>query len=64
MSKMSSLCLDLQEAIASGASFEVIARQFDVPVQWVIDAARMAEDIEDYSDSMLASDISKISGDY
>lgn len=44
MSKISSLVLDLQEAIASGEAFEVIARQFDVPVSWVLEAAQMIED--------------------
>lgn len=44
MSKIGSLILDLQEAIATGESFEVIARHFDVPVSWVLEAAEMIED--------------------
>lgn len=44
MSKIGSLILDLQDAIDSGAPFEVIARHFDVPVSWVVDAAQMIED--------------------
>ena len=39
MSKMSDLMIDLQEAIENGDSFEVIARQFNVPLRWVLDAA-------------------------
>lgn len=46
MSRMGSLILDLQEAIESGLSFEVIARRYDVPVQWVIDAASMMDEPE------------------
>lgn len=39
MSKMSDLMIDLQEAIENGDSFEVIAKQFNVPLRWVLDAA-------------------------
>lgn len=50
MSKMSSLVIDLQEAIEAGEAFEVIARNFDVPVHWVFEAAKMLDDSEDYPD--------------
>lgn len=46
MSKMSSLVIDLQEAIATGESFEVIARSFDVPIHWVIEASKMMDDYD------------------
>ncbi len=39
MSKMSDLMIDLQEAIENGDSFEAIAKRFDVPVRWVLQAA-------------------------
>ena len=39
MSKMSDLMIDLQEAIENGDSFEAIAKQFNVPLRWVLDAA-------------------------
>lgn len=39
MSKMSDLMIDLQEAIENGDSFEAIAKQFNVPLRWVFDAA-------------------------
>jgi hypothetical protein len=44
MSRMSSLVIDLMEAVETGASFETIARQFDVPVRWVLEAAKMLDD--------------------
>jgi hypothetical protein len=47
MSRMSSLVIDLMEAVETGASFETIARQFDVPVRWVMEAAAMMYDPQD-----------------
>lgn len=47
MSKIGNLVLDLQEAIENGDSFEVIARRFDVPVRWVLEAADMLSDFND-----------------
>ena len=51
MSKMSNLVIDLQEAIANGDSFEVIARRFDVPIRWVFEAADMLDELDDYNDA-------------
>ncbi len=40
MSAMSQLAMELEEAVARGdLSFEEIARMFEVPRQWVVDAA-------------------------
>ena len=47
MSKIGNLVLDLQEAIENGDEFEVIARRFDVPVRWVLEAADMFNDFND-----------------
>ncbi len=47
MSRMSSLVIDLMEAVETGASFETIARQFDVPVRWVMEAASMMDNPQD-----------------
>ena len=47
MSKMSSLVIDLMEAVETGASFETIARQFDVPVRWVMEAAELMDNPQD-----------------
>jgi len=57
MSKMSNLVLDLQEAIANGDSFEVIARHFDVPIRWVFEAADMLDNYDD-------ADFDKMDGDH
>lgn len=46
------MLIDIQDAIATGESFEVIARQFDVPVKWVLDAADMLDGYNGYDDSM------------
>lgn len=46
------MLIDIQDAISTGESFEVIARQFDVPVKWVLDAADMLEGSNYYDDSM------------
>ncbi len=49
MSKMGALVLEMQEAIANEVlSFEQIARMFDVPVSWVLEAAKMMDDYEQY----------------
>lgn len=47
MSRMSSLVIDLMEAVETGASFETIARQFDVPVRWVMEAAELMDNPQD-----------------
>lgn len=46
MAKMKSLVTDLQDAISTGATYAEIARQFDVPVKWVFEAADMMDDME------------------
>jgi hypothetical protein len=47
MSKMSDLILDLQEAIAEGyLGFADIARKFEVPLSWVVEAAEMMGEYE------------------
>ena len=40
MSRMSELSIDLQDAIISGQSFEDIAAQYDVPLEWVLEAEK------------------------
>lgn len=52
MSKLKSLVIEIQDAIVSGLSYETIARQFDVPVHWVIEAADMMDEPSEPSDSM------------
>jgi hypothetical protein len=47
MSKMSNLVIDIQEAIENGDEFEVIARRFDVPIRWVLKAAKMLDEYND-----------------
>ena len=42
--------LDIQEDLANGLSFEVIAERHSVPISWVSEAAEMMED--NYDDSM------------
>lgn len=45
---MSELILDLQEAIAEGyLSFGEIARRFEVPLSWVVEAAEMIGEAEE-----------------
>ena len=56
MSRLKNMVFDLQEAVASGKPFEEIARNFDVPVRWVIDAANMMDTPDpDYMDGDAAS---------
>lgn len=50
MSKLKSLVIEMQDAIVSGLSYETIARQFDVPVHWVIEAADMMDTVDDSMD--------------
>ena len=40
MSYMSELSIALQDAIISGQSFEDIAAQYDVPLEWVLEAEK------------------------
>lgn len=42
---MSDLVIDIQEAIAEGyLSFGEIARRFEVPYSWVVEAAKMMDE--------------------
>lgn len=61
MSRMSSLVLDLQEAISDGVPYETIARNFDVPIRWVFDAAALMDPMDDVDE--LARLIADVSGD-
>jgi len=60
MSRMSSLVIDLMEAVETGASFETIARQFDVPVRWVMEAAEL---MDTWQISIAPSDPGEMDGD-
>lgn len=48
MGKMKDLVMDIEAMLDLGHSYETIARQLDIPVQWVVDTA----DRMDYDDSM------------
>jgi len=48
MGKMKELVMDIEELLALGHSYETIARQLDIPVDWVVDTA----DRMYYDDSM------------
>lgn len=66
MSRMGSLVLEIQEAIANGKRYGDIARSLDVPVKWVFEAANMMDDMENNSEpniAELSGLISEASGD-
>ena len=50
MGKVSNMILEIQDLLVSGFDPEQISRRLDIPVQWVYDAAEMAE--EQYDDYM------------
>lgn len=62
MSRMGALIIDLQEAIAAGESVEVIARNFDVPVRWVLEASDLMDGYCN-EDEGLSGLIAEVSGD-
>ena len=46
MSKMSELSIAIQDAIISGQDFETIAAEYDVPLDWVLEADRELAEYE------------------
>lgn len=54
MGKVSNMILEIQDLLVSGFDPEQISRRLDIPVQWVYDAAEMAE--EQYNDDYMDGD--------
>ena len=54
MGKVSNMILEIQDLLVSGFDPEQISRRLDIPVQWVYDAAEMAE--EQYYDEYMDGD--------
>ena len=43
MSKMSNLVLDIEDMLEQGKSFAQVARELDIPVHFVVEAAEIIE---------------------